>query len=341
MVLLGIDWGARRTGLAVTDASWMLASPLAVIDTKKELMKLSEIVQTSGARRIIMGVPFSLSTGEVKKDWGGFSFFERLKPLVSCPFSWVDETGTTHESYTRLSVEGMRFKKKRESVDKVAASLILESFIQERKRRKNTVIAISGNLGTGKSFVAQKMASLCNGFFLSADDISRSLTAPDAAGALAVRELFGERFFSPDGILDRKKLGEEVFSSPDKLNRLNNALHPLIRQTMTELIQQKTESLIFAEIPLFAENKLYYLADFSLLTKSSADVIITRVKERDRRSVEEIHHILKQQAPPRDVESLFDCAVDTSHGWDSYKEEVEQFLNEIISYHREIMSKGM
>jgi len=76
------------------------------------------------------------------------------------------------------------------------------------------------------------------------------------------------------------------------------------------------------------------------LTKSSTDVIIARVKERDRRSDREISHILKQQAPPHDVESLFDCAVDTSHGWESYREEVDKFLKEVISYHREIMFKG-
>lgn len=340
MILLGLDWGKQRTGIAVSDSSWVMASPLEVIDTNSRWRRLEAIVREYQVQRVVMGYPLSLSSGEVNREWGGFRFFEKVKPLIRRPFSWVDETFTTHESYDRLSVEGIKYKKKREAVDKIAASLILERFMEERRSRKNTIVAVTGNLGSGKSFVARKMAEQCGGTFLSADAISRKLTAPGCEGASLVKELFGSEFFLPGGELDRKKLGEFVFSRPSRLKELNHALHPLIRKTMIEEIEGRKEALIFVEIPLAAENRLYYLYDFSLLTKSAHDVIIARVKERDRRSDREISHILKQQAPPHDVESLFDCAVDTSHGWESYKEEVDKFLNEVISYHSEIALKG-
>ena len=340
MILLGLDWGKQRTGVAVSDSLWVMASPLHVLDTRSQWTRLAVIAREHQVQRVVMGYPLSLSTGEVNKEWGGFRFFEKVKPLLQCPFSWVDETFTTHESYERLSVEGIRYKQKRESVDKIAASLILNRFMEERRRRKNTIVAVTGNLGSGKSFVARKMAEQCGGIFLSADTISRRLTAPGREGALLIEELFGKEFFLPGGELDRKKLGEFVFTRSSKLKELNNALHPLIRKALLEETERRKGEIIFMEIPLLAENRLYYLYDFSLLTKSSTDVIIARVKERDRRSDREISHILKQQAPPNDVESLFDCAVDTSHGWESYKEEVDKFLKEVISYHREIMVKG-
>lgn len=340
MILLGLDWGKQRTGVAISDSSWTMASPLDVIDTHSPWNRLEKIVRDYQAERIVMGYPLSLSTGEVNREWGGFRFFEKVKPRLMLPVSWVDETFTTHESYERLSVEGIRFKQKREAVDKIAASLILERFMEERRSRKNTIVAVTGNLGSGKSYVSGRMAEKCGGSLLSADTVSRRVTAPGGEGARLIEQLFGREFFTPAGELDRKKLGEVVFTQPVMLKRLNRALHPLIRKALLEEMEMRKGEIIFLEVPLLAENRLYYLYDFSLLTKSAADVIIARVKERDRRSDREISHILKQQAPPHDVESLFDCAVDTSHGWESYREEVDKFLKEVISYHREIMFKG-
>ena len=340
MILLGLDWGKQRTGVAVSDSSWTMASPLEVIDTRSQWKHLEKIAGDYQVQRVVMGYPLSLSTGEENREWGGFRFFEEIKPVLKCPFSWVDETFTTHESYERLSVDGISYKQKRETVDKIAASLILSRFMEERRKRKNTIVAVTGNLGSGKSFVSQRMAEKCGGVFISADAISRKLTAPGGKGALLIEELFGRDFFLPGGELDRQKLGKFVFGHPSMLKKLNRALHPLIRRTLAREIEERKEALIFIEIPLAAENRLYYLYDFSLLTKSATDVIIARVKERDRRSDREISHILKQQASPHDVESLFDCAVDTSRGWDSYRKEVDNFLSEVISYHREIVLKG-
>ena len=339
MNLMGIDWGKKRVGVAVCDKGWSICSPLKTFDRSVAVKEITALSRTHEIGRFVMGVPFSLREADISSDWGGFPFFEELKKNTGLPFSWADETMTTSGSYDLMS--GMKYKARRERVDMVSASLILDSFIQNARRNKRTVLAVTGNIGTGKSFVARKMAEMSSAVHLDADVLARSVMEPGGQCYEAVRAEFGPDYFGADGVFDRNKMGELVFADPGMLKRLNAILHPHIRRRIRDAVSEVTDGLVILEIPLVAENKLYYLYDFSLLTKSSNDVIISRVKSRDSRRTGEINDILERQADPLEIGDCFDTVVDTSDGWESYKGKIINFLNGVVSFRDELIRKGV
>ena len=130
--LLGIDWGARRIGIAVSDESWDFAFPRGIaegIDKIKELIVAEKIVG------IIIGLPLyadgtdSKTTAEVRE------FAEQLASQVSVPVGFIEENLTSTEAAERQKAEGRRQKVK--EIDSEAAAIILENAIAMIKRLKN------------------------------------------------------------------------------------------------------------------------------------------------------------------------------------------------------------
>ncbi len=338
MNLLGIDWGASRTGIAVTDGSWKVSSPLKTLATGNAVRDIKKIARDYDIGRIVMGLPLSLRERDIKSRWGGFPFFEELKKLTGLPFSWADETFTTSQSHELM--EGLKHSRRRSRVDMVSASLILKKYIENALGSKRVVIAVTGNIGTGKSYVAGKLRDEWGCSLIDADEISRDIMRPGQPGSESVRREFGDEFILEDGTLDRRKLGDEVFGDKTKLELLNSLTHPLIRRRMMEEIESVKDKIAVVELPLYAESRLYYMCDFSLLTRTSNDVIITRVKNRDNRLGNNISDILDNQADPRKVEGLFDAVIDTTGDWDSYANEIESFLRCVTSFQEELVHKS-
>ena len=97
---------------------------------------------------------------------------------------------------------------------------------------KNAV-ALTGTIGSGKSTVAGLLKEL-GAFTASADDFARAAVAPRSEGLRRIVEHFGAGILLPDGSLDRKKLGQIVFSTPEERKRLEEITHPLIRALAKE-----------------------------------------------------------------------------------------------------------
>ena len=89
------------------------------------------------------------------------------------------------------------------------------------------VIGLTGNIASGKSTISSHLGE--KGYdIIDADMISRYIMEPGQEGYLGVLRVFGLQYLLPDGSIDRKKLGEDVFSSPVKLKMLNDLTHPII-----------------------------------------------------------------------------------------------------------------
>ena len=132
MIILAIDLGKARTGIAICDKTMFLASPLCVIEEwnrDKLAEKIVQIVQKEKAELIIMGLPKNMDGSEGESAVGAREFAEKLSLLTDVPIKMQDERCTTMIAHRYLNDTNVRGKKRKKSVDAVAASVILQTYL--------------------------------------------------------------------------------------------------------------------------------------------------------------------------------------------------------------------
>ncbi len=139
MRLLGVDPGERRIGLAVSDASGTIATPLRVIDCAEVGDPIDEIVaqaQAVGARGIVVGMPLTLRGEMGPAAQRVADFVQRLRERSHIPVHVMDERLSTAAAERDMAGAGIRGAGRREQVDKVAAALILQRYLDIEKARR-------------------------------------------------------------------------------------------------------------------------------------------------------------------------------------------------------------
>jgi putative Holliday junction resolvase len=138
MRYLAIDYGTKRTGLAICDAEETIASPLAVLNGQKELLKkIADIVETENVEAIVLGLPLNMSGSEGSQTKLVLKFAERLKDRLPIPVHLQDERLSSFGAEEKLAPADFTREKKKKRIDAVAAAEILEAFL-EHKRTDNT-----------------------------------------------------------------------------------------------------------------------------------------------------------------------------------------------------------
>jgi putative Holliday junction resolvase len=137
--LLGIDLGARRIGLAVSDDSGTLASPLMVLprgrDHGADHAAIAATAQAEGVARIVVGLPRSLSGGEGPAARAARAEADELRATTELPVDLHDERFTTVSATRRLR-DSRRGRAKRDPVDAAAAAEMLQSYLDAAKARE-------------------------------------------------------------------------------------------------------------------------------------------------------------------------------------------------------------
>jgi putative Holliday junction resolvase len=139
MRILGIDYGRRRLGLAVSDEEGVLASPVSTYRRRSErqdLAYLVTLVAERGIGTIVVGLPLNMdgSLGGMAEEVAVFA--ERLKSLTNVPVVWFDERLTTQEAERVLVEADLSRKRRRPLRDALAATLILQGFLDRRQMRQ-------------------------------------------------------------------------------------------------------------------------------------------------------------------------------------------------------------
>ena len=139
MIILSVDYGDKRTGIAVCDKFEMLASPVCVItewniDTLAN--KIIEVAKEKRAEEIVVGLPKNMDGSEGFRADACKELGEKLKNLTEIPVNFWDERLTTVSAHKILSENNVRGKKRKAVVDAVAADIILQDYIDFRKNRQ-------------------------------------------------------------------------------------------------------------------------------------------------------------------------------------------------------------
>ena len=136
---LGVDYGDVRTGVAVCDKTEFLASPVCVINESympKLIDKLIEVINEKKPEKIVVGLPKNMDGSLGFRAEECTATAEKIKEISGIPTEMWDERCTTVLAHNALNVTNTRGKKRKETVDAVAAVLILESYLDFRKNSK-------------------------------------------------------------------------------------------------------------------------------------------------------------------------------------------------------------
>lgn len=136
MVILAVDLGLARTGLAVCDAGEILASPLQVIaerNREKLAKTIASIAKDKGAGLLLLGLPRNMDGSEGESAQNARAFGELLRQESGLPLEFWDERGTTVTAHGYLNDTNVRGKKRKAVVDAVAAVVILQSYLDRRR----------------------------------------------------------------------------------------------------------------------------------------------------------------------------------------------------------------
>ncbi len=139
MIIMSVDFGTARTGVAVSDKGEGFAFPRGVIteyNPEKLIDKLSATAKELGAELIVAGLPRNMDGSEGFKAEECRVKAAKLQEKSGITVELYDERCTTVIAHRALSDNNVRGKKRKETVDAVAATLILESYLSFRKNQK-------------------------------------------------------------------------------------------------------------------------------------------------------------------------------------------------------------
>ena len=131
MRILGIDYGEKRLGLAVSDESGWLALPLkTIIRNGQELKEISEIVKNRAVKKIVLGLPLKMDGSPSKMVQQVKMFGEQLTEVTNVPVDYSDERLTTKEVERRLIEFDFSRNKRQKIQDQLSACVLLQTYLE-------------------------------------------------------------------------------------------------------------------------------------------------------------------------------------------------------------------
>ena len=135
--ILAVDYGKRRTGLAVTDELQIIAGGLTTVDTKNLLEYILSYLEKESVERIVVGLPKQMNNEPSENMCRIEPFVNRLRKLVKIPVEYYDERFTSvlaHQAMLQSGI-GKMARRNKELVDEISATIFLQSYMESRRMR--------------------------------------------------------------------------------------------------------------------------------------------------------------------------------------------------------------
>ncbi len=143
MRILGLDFGSKTVGVAISDPLLITAQGLEIIRRKEEnklrqtLARIEEIITEYGVERIVLGLPKNMNDTEGVRVELTREFAEKLERRTGLPVEFYDERLTTVMADKTMMESGVRRENRKDFVDKIAATLILQDYLDRMHRKKD------------------------------------------------------------------------------------------------------------------------------------------------------------------------------------------------------------
>ncbi len=193
------------------------------------------------------------------------------------------------------------------------------------------ILGLTGGIATGKSTVTAMLRE--RGIpVIDADQIAREVVEAGKPAYEAIVRHFGREILLSDGQIDRKKLGEVVFSDEAERQKLNAIVHPEVRRVMrkeAEAAEAGGAEIVFMDIPLLFESKLQYMVEKIVVVYAPPDMQLARMMERDELEEEQATKRLRAQFPIDQKKTEADFLIDNSTSREETERQVEKLLSVI------------
>ena len=189
------------------------------------------------------------------------------------------------------------------------------------------LIGITGKTGTGKSTIARTLAQKLNGQYVDIDKIGHQATS-DPHIAKKLCDIFGSELLDSNETIDRKKLGNIVFSDTDKMQNLTDITWKYMEQELDNILLQKQQYFAF-DWALLPKVKFWDMCDIKILVTSDDTVRKKRILERDHITLE---YLEKRESATLDYSKLvFDFTFDNDYTKECMHSFIEVIYNKIMN----------
>jgi dephospho-CoA kinase len=192
-------------------------------------------------------------------------------------------------------------------------------------------VGLTGGIGAGKSEVSRLLAAY-GAVVVDSDKIAREVVAPGTPGLAAVVAEFGPEVLTPEGALDRPRLGAIVFADPDRLAALNAIVHPLVRARSAELeATAGPDSVVVHDVPLLAENGLAPLYDLVVVIDASEETRLDRLVRQRGMTPDEARARMAAQATREARLAVADLVIDNDGPMEALAPRVREVWTELVA----------
>lgn len=192
------------------------------------------------------------------------------------------------------------------------------------------LVGLTGGIAAGKSVVSATWEDL-GAYVVDADVLAREVVEPGSKGLLSLVAFFGNEILHPDGSLDRKKLGELVFSNELNRKAVESILHPLIKAAaLAQLATIPSGKVAVYVIPLLVESKSDMPFDFVVTVEAPLEEQIERLIANRGMNKDEAIARIKSQASPAERANHADRVLSSNQSLGLLKQDAKVLWNEII-----------
>ena len=174
------------------------------------------------------------------------------------------------------------------------------------------ILGLTGGIACGKSTISAYLKEF--GLpVIDADECSRAVVEKGSIGLEKLTEIFGNKILENDGTLNRKALGQIVFSDSEQLSLLNSVMEPLIREEISRRLNQENNAdLVVLDAPLLIEQHYDKICDFIMTIDVPKKIQLERLIERDNLSEDEAKSRIESQLSSRERNGFADVVIDSS-----------------------------
>ncbi len=155
-------------------------------------------------------------------------------------------------------------------------------------------IGLTGGIGSGKSTACEIFSEL-GVPIIDADIVARKVVQAGMPALQLIKEKFGEDIITKDGLLDREKARDQIFTNEIDRKKLENILHPVIYERIIHETKNIDSSYCIISIPLLLETEALDIIDRVLIIDVSEKLQLSRASVRDNASLNDIERIIQTQ----------------------------------------------
>lgn len=169
-------------------------------------------------------------------------------------------------------------------------------------------VGITGGIGSGKSTVC-KVFKLLGAPVFEADIVAKQLQNTNQKIRKGLIRLFGEYIYTSEDTVDRKKLAAIIFNDDLMLSKVNELIHPVVREEFEQWLEKQNSPYIVHEAAILFESGFYKRMDFNIVVSASEEQRIERIMQRDGINRESVIRRIQKQWSDERIQNLADMVI--------------------------------